>query len=47
MEPQGFKHEDDWQRHPYGCDCNKCANAFELKKLGLIELLEKMNEVKP
>jgi hypothetical protein len=25
---EGFKHEDDWQRHPYGCGCNKCYTKF-------------------
>ena len=31
----GFKHEDDWLKHPYGCECDKCyekvmKNAEEL-----------------
>ena len=24
----GFKHEDDWQAHPYGCECDKCYEKF-------------------
>jgi hypothetical protein len=28
MKPQGFKHEDDWQAHPHGCECDKCYAKF-------------------
>ena len=34
----GFKHEDDWQAHPYGCECRKCEEKFLENKLKFVEL---------
>lgn len=37
----GFKHEDDWQRHPYGCDCDKCyKRVTENAEKMILELKE-------
>ena len=39
-EALGFKHKDDWERHPYGCDCFKCEEKFNEGKLKLIRILQ-------
>ena len=41
MNAQGFKHEDDWQRHPYGCECCKCEERFSEN---LLKMLREMKE---
>jgi hypothetical protein len=38
---KGFKHEDDWQAHPYGCECDRCYKKFLQR---FVEVLEDISE---
>jgi len=37
---EGFKHDDDWERHPYGCDCDKCYEKFLLNAIRMCEIIK-------
>ena len=41
---EGFKHEDDWQRHPYGCDCDKCYAKVLENAMRMCEIIKEVSK---